>query len=57
MTIGGERVDIAEELYSKYMEDIAFETAKRKKFRELNKKISEVLAAHKKLPNEIQEAI
>lgn len=49
--------DIVTELYSKYMEDIAFETAKRKKFRELNKKISEVLTAHKKLPNEIQEAI
>ena len=49
--------DIVTELYSKYMEEIAFETAKRKKFRELNKKILEVLTAKKKLPNEVQEAI
>lgn len=49
--------DIVTELYSKYMEEIAFETAKRKKFRELNKKILEVLTAQKKLPNEVQEAI
>lgn len=49
--------DIVTELYSKYMEEIAFETTKRKKFRELNKKILEVLTAQKKLPNEVQEAI
>lgn len=49
--------DIVTKLYSKYMEEIAFETAKRKKFRELNKKILEVLTAQKKLPNEVQEAI
>ena len=41
--------DIVTELYSKYMEEIAFETTKRKKFRELNKKIFEVLTAQKKL--------
>ena len=49
--------DIVTELYSKYMEETAFETTKRKKFRELNKKIFEVLTAQKKLPNEVQEAI
>ena len=50
-------MDIAEELYSKYMEDIAFETAKRKKNRQQYKQQSEVLAAKKKIPNEIPEAI